>query len=166
MVKGHDGIVEEIGLRSTKIREFSNHLVSIPNDQMADAEIENIGKRKHIRRTTDLAIPIDTSRAQVEDAISCIRSIMENHEGMDPDFPPRVNFTEFNSDSFNIRIIYWYSPPDFWQYHAFSERVNLAILKTFEERGIQLSLPIRHTYWKHDAEQGPLDVTVTNKHSE
>ena len=71
VVKGNDGIVEEIGLRSTKIRAFTNHLISIPNDQMAEAEIENIGKRKHIRRATDLHIPLDTSRSQVEEAISC-----------------------------------------------------------------------------------------------
>ncbi len=161
VVKGHDGIVEEIGLRSTKIRALSNHLISIPNDQIADAEIENVGKRKHIRRVTDLHIPIDTARAEVEDAISCIRSILENHEGMDKEFPPRVYFNEFNPDSFNIRIIYWYAPPDLWQYYSFCERVNLEILKTFEERGIQLSLPLRHSYWKEDAEQGPLEVTLT-----
>ena len=63
VVKGHDGIVEEIGLRSTKIREFTtNHLISIANDQMAEAEIENIGRRKHIRRMSNLQIPIDTPR--------------------------------------------------------------------------------------------------------
>ena len=39
VVKGHDGFVEEIGLRSTKIRALSNHVISIPNDQIADAEI-------------------------------------------------------------------------------------------------------------------------------
>ena len=56
--KGQDGIVEEIGLRSTKIREFlTGHLISIPNDQMAETEIENIGKRTHIRRMSDLHLP-------------------------------------------------------------------------------------------------------------
>lgn len=163
VVKGHDGIVEEIGLRSTKIRAFTNHLISIPNDQMADAEIENIGKRNHIRRATDLHIPLDTPRAKVEEAISCIRAILENHEGMDPEFPPRVYFDEFNADSFNIRLIYWYTPPDFWKYYAFCEKVNLEIFKAFEERGIQFSLPFRHTYWKHDDQQGPLEVSLDNK---
>ena len=60
LVKGNDGIVEEIGLRSTKIRAFTNHLISLPNDQMAEAVIEHIGKWKHIRRATDLHIPLDT----------------------------------------------------------------------------------------------------------
>ena len=89
IAKGHDGVVEEIGLRSTKIRAFlTNHLISIPNDQMAESEIENIGKRDHIRRMTDLHIPLDTSREKVESAVTCIREILEDHEGMDPEYPP------------------------------------------------------------------------------
>lgn len=161
IAKGQDGTVEEIGLRSTKIREFlTNHLISIPNDQMADAEIVNIGKRKHIRRMCDLHIPIDTKRERVEKAVNVIRAVLENHEGMDPEYPPRVHFNEFNPDSFNIRFIYWYTPPDLWSYYAFCEKVNLEIFRAFEDHGIQFSLPLRHSYWKHDDEQGPLDVTV------
>ena len=82
---------------------------------------------------------------------------------MDPEFPPRVYFDEFNADSFNIRLIYWYTPPDFWKYYAFCEKVNLEIFKAFEERGIQFALPFRHTYWKHDDQQGPLEVSLDNK---
>ena len=49
VAKGHDGVVEEIGLRSTKLREFlTNHLISLPNDQMADADIVNIGAKQHL----------------------------------------------------------------------------------------------------------------------
>jgi MscS family membrane protein len=163
VVNGQDGIVEEIGLRSTKIRTFlTNHLVSIPNDQMADSEIENIGRRQHIRRMTDLHIPLDTPREKVEKAVIAIRAALDHHEGMDPEFPPRVFFNDFNADSFNIRIFYWYSPPDLWDYYAFSEKINLDIFRTFEEQGIQFSLPLRHTYWKHDNQQGPLEVSVLN----
>jgi MscS family membrane protein len=161
IAKGQDGFVEDIGLRSTKLREYhTGHLISIPNDQMADTEIENIGRRKCICRMTDLHIPIDTSRHKVEQAIKAIRSILENHEGMDPDQPPRVYFNEFNQDSFNIRIICWFTPPNLWDYYAFCEEVNLEIFREFEEQAIQFSLPLRHSYWKHDEEQGPLEVEV------
>lgn len=166
VANGHDGFVEEIGLRSTKIRSFlTNHLISIPNDQMADTEIENIGRRKHIRRLTDLHIPIDTPSDKVEQALAAIRAILQDHEGMDPEYPPRVYFNEFNPDSFNIRVICWYGPPDLWSYYAFCENVNLQIFPAFENQGIQFSLPIRQTYWKHDDEQGPLEVTVADYRS-
>lgn len=161
VVKGHDGFVEEIGLRSTKIRALSNHVISIPNDQIADAEVENIGKRKHIRRVARIRIPIDTPREKVESAIACIRSVLDNHEGMDADFPPRVHFTEFEADAFEIQLIFWYAPPDYWKFLAFSETVNLKIFRAFEERGIPFSLPLRHTYWKHDDQQGPLEIALS-----
>lgn len=161
IAKGQDGFVEEVGLRSTKIREFlSGHLISIPNDQMADAEIENVGKRKHIHRLTDLRIPLDTPREKVQISVNVIREILQNHEGMDPDYPPRVFFNEFNQDSFNIRILYWYSPPDLWKHYEVSEKINLEIFRAFEDNGIQFSLPSRHSFWKHDDQQGPLDVRV------
>ncbi len=164
VVNEYDGYVEEIGLRSTKIRQFlTGHVITIPNDQMADAEIENISNRKHIRRLTDLHIPIDTPREKVEQAVEIVRSVLENHEGMDPEFPPRVYFNEFNPDSFNIRLIYWLSPPDLWTFYAFSEQINLEIFRRFESRGIQFSLPVRHSFWKHDEEQGPLDIRLLDQ---
>ncbi len=160
VVKGHDGFVEEIGLRSTKIRALTNHVISIPNDQMADSEIENIGKRENIRRQTELHIPLDTPREKVEQAVQCIRAALDQHDGMDPNFPPRVYFKEFGSDAFLIQLTYWFTPPDLWEFLAFSEKLNLEIFRAFEQHGIQFSLPFRHTYWKHDDEQGPLEITL------
>ena len=160
VVKGHDGFVEEIGLRSTKIRALTGNYISIPNDQMADSEIENIGKRRHIRRRTEIHIPIDTSRAKVAEAADCIREILSDHKGMSPDFPPRVFFTDFAPDAFVIQIVYWYSPPVYWEFMAFSEKINLEIFAAFEKRGIQFSLPLRHTYWKQDDRQGPLEIEL------
>ncbi|TWU34306.1 mechanosensitive ion channel family protein [Novipirellula artificiosorum] len=160
VVKGHDGFVEEIGLRSTKIRTLAGHLISIPNDQMADAEIENIARRELIRRSSELHIPIDTSRVQVEMAVDRIRALLENHEGMDPEHPPRVFFGDITPSAFTIEMIYWYGPPDLWAFKAFNEKVNLAIFEAFEKNGIQFSLPFRHSYWKQDDQQGPLEVVL------
>ena len=161
VVKGQDGFVEEIGLRSTKIRTFlTNHLVSIPNDQIADSEVENIGRRENIRRMSDIHIPLDTPREKVEKAIAAIRATLDNHEGMDPEFPPRVFFNDFGPNAFSVQFMYWYTPPNYWDFKAFSENLNFEIFRAFEEQGIQFSLPFRHTYWKRDGEQGPLDVKL------
>ena len=89
-----------------------------------------------------------------------IRAILENHEGMDPEYPPRVYFNEFEHNAFNIHVIYWFAPPDLWSYYAFCEKVNLQILRAFEEYEIQLSLPLRHSYWKSDDRQGPLEIKL------
>ncbi len=163
IVKDYDGVVEEIGLRSTKLRQtLTNHIISIPNDLIADAEIVNVGRRRNILRRTDLRIPLTASREKVLQAVEAIRQVLKDHEGMDPDYPPRVYFNEFNPDSFNIRIMYWYSPPDVWAWYAFTERVNLEICRIFEEQQIPFSMPQRHTFWREDYRQGPLDVRLVS----
>ena len=163
VVKDHDGFVEDIGLRSTKIRALDNRLISIPNDLMAESEIENVGGHNHIRRIANIRIPLDTPRGQLEQALACIRDVLKDHNGMVPELPPRVYFNEFNDDSFNIRVTFWFTPPEIAKFHEFSEKVNLEIMRAFEKYGIQFSLPFRHTYWKTDDQQGPLDVVIKDK---
>ena len=154
----YDGVVEDIGLRSTKIRLLTGHQAIIPNDQLARSDVENIGRRPHIRRITDFYIPLDTPCEKVEKAVSIVRRMLHNHEGMDPVFPPRVFFNEINPKSFNIRMIYWYSPPNYWDFLAQSEKLNVAICHAFEEQGIQFSLPQRLAMTTLDGLEVPFDV--------
>ncbi len=154
----YDGVVEDIGLRSTRIRLLTGHQASIPNDQLARTDIENVGRRQHIRRIANIHIPLDTPREKMEKAVACIRAALEDHEGMDPEFPPRVFFYDFHPTSFSIRVIYWFSPPQYWDYLAFSEKVNHEIFRAFEEHGIQFSLPFRVTYTDIESQQGPLEI--------
>lgn len=162
-VKGHDGVVEEIGLRSTRIRLLTGHQTTVPNDQMANVDIENIGRRPHIRRRTDITITYDTPPEKVEKAINIIETILDNHEGMEPDFPPRVYFNEFNPDSLNLLVLYWYHPPDYWNFLAFSQRVNLQIMREFEKEGIQFAFPTSTTYLTQDDDQ-PLHISFAGTH--
>ncbi len=115
---------------------------------------------------SDIHIPLDTPREKVElGGHRDPRGTEATIEGMDPKYPPRAYFNEFNPDSFNIRVIYWYRPAELWAFYEFSEKINLEIFRLFEERGIQFSLPLRHSYWKQDSEQGPLDVNLCLSHS-
>ena len=60
VMKGHDGEIEEIGLRSVKIRTLTGHQVTIPNEDAAKIDIENIGRRPYIRRLFNVTITYDT----------------------------------------------------------------------------------------------------------
>jgi len=160
------GVVEDIGLRSTKIRLLTGHLVTIPNNQLAGSDIENIGRRPYIRRGAEIHIPLDTSCEKLERAVAVVRDKLQNHEGMSPDYPPRIFFDEFGSRAFCIRFSYWYMPPDHRQFKAFGDKLNFEIFRAFEQRGIQFSLPFRHSYWKHDEEQGPLPLEMVSDNSD
>jgi MscS family membrane protein len=160
VTEGVDGVVENIGFRSTRVRTLTGHLVTVPNEKMATSKIENIGRRPSIRRLTNITITYDTPPDKVERALEIIRGILENHEGMLPDFPPRVNFNEFNDASLNIMMIYWYSPPDYWNFVAFSERVNLQIMRAFEVVGIEFAFPTTTTFLAHD-DKRPLNIQLS-----
>ena len=124
---------------------------------MASASIENIGRRPSIRRLANITITYDTPPEKVEKAVAIVRGLLENHEGMHPDLPPRVHFNEFNSDSLNIMMIYWYHPPDYWKFVEFNERTNLEIMRAFEAEGIEFAFPTTTTYLAHD-DRRPLRV--------
>jgi MscS family membrane protein len=143
LVKGYDGVVEEIGLRSTRLRLLNGHQATIPNEEMARSDIENVSRRPHIRRLADLRLPIDTPPDMAEKGVEIIRKILEDHEGLDPDFPPRAYFTEIHPDYLNLRFLYWYHPPEYWDFLEFSQGVNLRIQREFAEAGIALESPMK-----------------------
>jgi len=160
-VEGHDGIVEEVGFRSTRVRTLIGHLVTIPNEKMATSNIENIAQRPSIRRLANITITYDTPPDKVEKALAIIRDILNDHEGMHPDFPPRVFFNEFNDTSLNILMVYWYHPPNYWDFLAFNQRVNLQLMRAFEAEGIEFAFPTSTTYLAQD-DRRPLQVRVSD----
>ena len=159
-VEDHQGTVEKIGFRSTRIRTLDGHLIAIPNEKVAVGNVDNITSRPHIRRLIDITITYDTPPDKVERAVSIIKEILDNHEGMHPDFPPKVFFDEFNDVSLNIKVIYWYYPPVYWDFMAFSEKVNFKILKAFEAEGIEFAFPTTTTYLAQDNKR-PLNISLS-----
>lgn len=152
-----DGSVEALGFRSTRIRTLEGHLISIPNGELANQTIENISKRPHFRRIANLSITYDTPPEKVQEAVEIAKDVLKDHEGMHPDFPPRVFFNEFNDAALNLFVIYWYHPADYWQYMAFTEKVNMELLRRFNEAGIEFALPTQTLYLAGDPAR-PLNI--------
>ena len=152
VVSGQDGEVEEVGLRSTKMRLLNGHQAIIPNGEMARLDIENIARRPYIRRRANIGLPYDTPVAKVIRAVEIIRSILDDHEGMAENKPAQVYFDNFKSDCLNIVFYYWYHPADYWTYLDFSQRVNEQIMTQFEAEGIRFALPSQRIFLEQDSE--------------
>ena len=150
VIDGHDGPVEEVGFRSTKIRTLTGHVVTVPNERMVSSTVENIGRRPYIRRLMNITITYDTPPDKVERAVKIIEELLDNHEGMDPDFPPRVFFNGFNDWSLNILVIYWYHPPNYWDFCAFGQQFNLKLMRAYEKEGIEFAYPTQTLYLAND----------------
>lgn len=141
LVDGFDGPVEKVGMRSTRIRTLEGHLVTIPNGILSNKSIENIGKRNSIRRILNLGITYGTPPDKVDRAVKILREILDKHEGMPADLPPRIYFSDFKDSALNLNVTYWFQPPDYWRFMEFNEKVNREILRRFNEAGISFAFP-------------------------
>lgn len=157
VIDGHDGPVEKLGLRSTRIRTLDGHVVSIPNGELANKTIQNIGERPYIKQVMNITITYDTPSEKIDEALAILKAALDNHEGMDPEFPPRIFFNAFNDASLNILVIYWYHPPDYWTFMEFNENLNKRIFREFNEAGIDFAFPSQTLYLAGDTNR-PLTV--------
>ena len=150
VIDNRDGVVESVGFRSTCIRTLTGHLVTIPNEKVVNSTLENIGRRPHIRWLTNITITYDTPPDKVEKAVKIIEDILENHEGMNKDFPPRVFFNNFDDCSLNIMVIAWYHPPNYWDFQTWLQKTCLGIMRRFEAEEIEFAFPTQTVYLAND----------------
>jgi MscS family membrane protein len=146
VIDGNDGAVESVGFRSAKVRTLDGHLVTIPNSEMINKPVRNISARPYIKRVANITVTYDTSPEKLRKAVEIIKDILRDHEGMDSEYPSRVYFSDFNDWALNILVIYWYHPAQYWDYLAFSEGVNFAILERFNAEGIEFAFPSQSLY--------------------
>jgi small-conductance mechanosensitive channel len=149
-----DGVVEDVGFRCTKLRTQDDHLVTIPNSSLVNESIENVDRRRTIRRVMNIAVTYNTTREMLAAAVQAIRNILDEkdiRERIHPivgfeEFAPRVFFTDYNTESLNIQVTYWYAPVDSWAYLEHSERVNYRIMEEFDRLGVEFAFPSKTAY--------------------
>ncbi len=151
-IDGHYGSVEEVGFRSSRIRTLQGHLVTIPNNTIANTAVENVGQRPFIRRTSNITITYDSGPKKTQRAVEIIKEVLSKvpEANSDSERRPRVYFSDFNDWALNIYMSYWVKPPDYWLYQEVNERVNFEIMKRFETEGIEFAFPSRTLYLKKD----------------
>lgn len=135
-----EGVIEEIGFRSTKIRTFEKTLIYVPNSRLADFIIDNIDRRPIRRVWITVGVTYDTTRSQMQKAVSEIRSMLASHEGVDQDFFI-VRFTDFGASSLDIMVYYFANTTAWDDYLAVREDVNLKIVGILEELGMEIAFP-------------------------
>ncbi len=144
---GCNGVIEDIGLRTTRVRTADGHLISIPNANIVNSPIENISRRPAICRNFTLALKLDTPADKVKLALKIVSDILNEEQIRKPIHPiingqacpPRISFSDYTMKSLNLDVVYWYAPPNNDQYAAHAEKLNLRILEEFNRAGIILS---------------------------
>jgi MscS family membrane protein len=146
IIDKHDGFVEGVGFRSTRIRTLTGNLVSIPNERITSSTLENIARRSYLRWNMELGLTCETPPEKVERAVRIVEEILKDHEGMRRDYPPRVHFNGFKDWSLNVSIYAWYFPPDFWKFQDWVQESCLEIMRRFREEAIEMAYPTQAVY--------------------
>jgi MscS family membrane protein len=147
---GGEGIVEDIGIRSTKIRTFGDSLIIVPNANLLSANIENFSEMRKRRVLVTIGLTYDTSVEKLSKAKEIIKNIIDNHNATLP--PIRITFEEFGDFSLNIRVEYFIRNFGFDYYLDTIDEINMKIKEEFEKEGIEMAFPTQTVYLKKDGD--------------
>ena len=136
-VNGIDGVVKEIGIRSTRIQTLENRLVTIPNHQFTDQVVENVTAEPSRKVTVVLGLTYDTTPERIEEALALLTDIVANNPKTEGDHT--IWFSGFGDFSLNLTAIYYIRKGEHWA-HVPGE-VNLAILNRFNAAGLDFAFP-------------------------
>lgn len=137
-----DGDVEEIGLRSTKVRTWPKTVISIPNHVMANEIINNWSRMPKRRVKQIVGVTYETKPDEIEGLVEDIRQLLREDDGVDQDFI-LVNFTDFAESSLNI-LVYYFTKSIAWLEHMdVRQRINCKIMRAVEARGLSIAFPTR-----------------------
>lgn len=146
-----EGTVEDINIRSTKIRKFNKSIVTVPNSRVADANIINFSKRDIRRISYELKIHIDTSIKDIKTVVNSINQMLIDHVDIDND-TIFVRFHKFGEGSFNIFLYYFTNTSDWGKYLSIAEDTNFLIMEILEGENVKLAVPIKEIKMDHIVE--------------
>jgi MscS family membrane protein len=147
------GTVEEIGLRTTRIRSLANSVISIPNARLASEAIDNYSARQKILYNPTLRLRMDTSREQVDRILQGIRELLDTHERVVKD-NPRVRFQQIGKDALEL-VVFAYTDTRTWPDHLeVAEDLNMKILDIVDSAGTSLALPGQTLYMQPSPDNG------------
>ncbi|MGB7494406.1 MAG: mechanosensitive ion channel family protein [Candidatus Acidiferrum sp.] len=149
-VNNQTGVVEDIGLRSTRLRTPERTLLSIPNGTMATATIENFRFRDKFLCQQVIRLRYDLSPEHIRFVLEEIRELLRKHPQVE-DSTSRVRFIRFSDYALEIEIFCYILESDYATYLATQEALLLSIVDALDKAGIVVALPSQATIVSQDA---------------
>ena len=144
------GTVEEIGLRSTRIRTLDRSLLIVPNGQLSIMNLENFGMRDRILFRHNLAIQGETQAGQVVYLLTELRQLLYGHPMIDSS-NCRARLMELGVNSLNIQVFAYIKTTDWPLFLEAQEALLLQILGIVEAAGTSMAFPTQVLYLGKDA---------------
>ena len=144
---GVSGIVEHVGMRSSKLRTADDTLCTVPNSELTGSTVKNLSRRGVIKHEWTFGLVYDTSPAAMDRALNILHELMDDFRGPDaPEYSPRIYFSGFGDSSLDIHAVMWFKTTSFRECEDLLGELNSAILKRFAEAGLSFAYPTRTLY--------------------
>ena len=140
-----EGIIEEVGIRATRIRTFEDSLMYVPNATLIDTALNNYGARRYRRYKAIIGVEYRTSLEQLKVFIEGLRQIVENHPNTRKDFY-EIHFFEYGDSSLNILFYIFFKVSNWSEELRVRHEINMAIKALAESLGVGFAFPSRSIY--------------------
>ena len=148
-VNGTSGSVEDLSLRSTRIRTANDTMVTIANDTLISENIVNWGKIGKRIYESDLNLALETKETTIERITNRIRFILKYNKDIKPE-TVLVTFNKIKDSGINIHIRAATDITDYMRYSDFCHKTNLTIMNILESQGVKLAYPGSNIYIKEN----------------
>jgi MscS family membrane protein len=139
------GTVEEVGLRSTRVRTLDRTVVSIPNAEFSNLQIENFARRERIWYHPTISLRYETTPDQIRYVLVQIRRMLYAHPKVDS-ASARVRFVGFGGSSLDLEVFSYVNESDYGAYLEVAEDLNLRVMDIVAEAGSSFAFPSQTTY--------------------
>ena len=139
-VENHVGTVEQIGLKTTRLRSVTGEQLIIGNGELLKSKLRNYRRMYERRAILHLDLNYETPPEVVERIPVMIREIVESQSGVRFD---RSHFAGFMENALRVETVYFVLDPDYSCYMDVQQAVNLGILRRFAAERIQFAFPTR-----------------------
>ncbi|MFB6372922.1 MAG: mechanosensitive ion channel family protein [Bradymonadaceae bacterium] len=148
-----NGVVEEVGLRSTRIRTREDSLITIPNADIASKPIDNLSARRRRRIKTTVGVVYDTTADQIREIVEGIRRELADHDEIS-DEDRIVRFSNFGGSALKIFVECYARTTGRGDYYRIREEIHFLVADVVEAAGSSFAFPSQSVYM-----QTPVEVT-------
>jgi MscS family membrane protein len=158
---GTEGTVEEIGVRSSRVRTFYNSLISIPNGKLADMTIDNMGRREFRRYSTNISLTYDTPPDLIDAYVEGLKKIVDTHPLTRKDYY-QIHLNNFNESSLDVLLYIFFKVPDWTQELEARHDIINAAIRLADDLGVRFAYPTQTLF----VEEVPGQKSLTPRYEE
>ncbi len=136
-VGGVNGVVEEVGVRSTHIRKFDNTVSILPNQTFTNAEVCNLSKRDARRIRFEITFTHEVTSQQLEQFLISVRELLDQRTDLHAD-QSLVRLTNMNTSGLVVLVLAFTKSTGYDEYMLSQEEILLGVRKLAEEQGLPI----------------------------